>query len=108
MPDALSTYLMHGTVGAYVAALVSTWATQDWRARARCRGMNTSEFFAPTNGSMRLIREVCSGCPVRVDCLRYAMRERTIGIYGGTTFRQRERLRVRREAQAEADVVVYV
>jgi WhiB family redox-sensing transcriptional regulator len=84
MPDALSTYLMGSTVGAYVAELVSSWRSQSWRERARCRGMSTSEFFRPTNGSMRPARDVCGRCPVRIECLRYAMREHIdVGVYGG-------------------------
>jgi WhiB family redox-sensing transcriptional regulator len=108
MPDALSTYLMASTVGAYVGELVATWRSQDWRARARCRGTPVEEFFRPTNGSMRLIRELCNSCPVRTDCLRYALREDVVGVFGGTTYRQRERLRARRAAAGGAVEVVYV
>ncbi len=39
----------------------------------------------------------CRGCPVRVECLNYALAiPSTEGIWAGTNVRERDRLRVRR------------
>jgi WhiB family redox-sensing transcriptional regulator len=45
---------------------------------------------------------VCSGCPVRAECLELAMRNWTVGqhgVWGGTVPADRERLRAGRVAQ---------
>ncbi len=45
---------------------------------------------------------VCSGCPVRAECLELALRNWTVGqhgVWGGTVPAERERLRAGRVAQ---------
>lgn len=41
-------------------------------------------------------KNICYSCPLMADCLEYAINSQEIGIWGGTTERQRERLRKRR------------
>ena len=67
----------------------------DWRMQAACRGLDTSLFF-PERGDYAAVeaaKAVCSSCPVRVQCLVEALelpREMAeIGIWGGTSARQR-------------------
>ena len=38
-----------------------------------------------TNSALRL----CSSCPVKADCLKFALKEKAIGVWGGTTTLQR-------------------
>jgi WhiB family redox-sensing transcriptional regulator len=38
-------------------------------------------------------KAVCAGCPVRPACLRFALRERVEGVWGGTTDAERRGLR---------------
>lgn len=38
-------------------------------------------------------KKICSECPLKLDCLEYALRTHEIGIWGGTTESQRELLR---------------
>jgi WhiB family redox-sensing transcriptional regulator len=38
-------------------------------------------------------KAVCAECPVRIDCLQYALENNTAGIWGGLTERERRRLR---------------
>jgi WhiB family transcriptional regulator, redox-sensing transcriptional regulator len=65
-----------------------------------CRGMDPEIFFPDRGESLRPAKEVCGGCIVRDECLEYALdnRER-FGVWGGTSERERRRLRrARREA----------
>ena len=63
-----------------------------WQRRAACRGPESMLFFAPTVPETRPDREaresrakaICGECPVRSDCLDYALRIREAhGIWGG-------------------------
>ena len=51
-------------------------------------------------------KRICAACPVRAECLEYALsgadtwRGITTGIWGGTTPRERSRLRQARKAAA--------
>jgi WhiB family redox-sensing transcriptional regulator len=84
---ALADYLRHR--GKKVTALHTP---EDWQARAACRGQSAAIFFAPTHferkdarsARERQAKAVCSACPVRKECLSYALRIREPhGIWGG-------------------------
>lgn len=51
----------------------------------------------PTFPEVRAAKAICSGCSFQVECLEYAMAAGSdlVGIWGGTT--QRDRLRLRRK-----------
>jgi WhiB family transcriptional regulator, redox-sensing transcriptional regulator len=82
-----------------------------WQWQAACRGEDSSLFFAPNypeTKEEKTIRErqakgICSRCPVRIECLEYAIRIREPhGIWGGLNemerrilIRERERGRLR-------------
>lgn len=76
-----------------------------WQDRAACGGMEALLFFGPDNEprSAREIREakakaVCQLCPVRSQCLDYALRNSIRhGIWGGLN--EEERARERRRAR---------
>ena len=54
------------------------------------------EVFFPLRGATMQYQEaleICSGCPVRGECLQANLDE-PVGIWGGTTGRQRKRIRV--------------
>jgi WhiB family redox-sensing transcriptional regulator len=74
-------------------------AAQDWRADAACRGMDPELFF-PSAGDVagaEAARQVCAGCPVRAQCLDYALRApETRGVWGGETDRERRTIRKKR------------
>ena len=78
----------------------------DWRDRAACLGMDGELFFPGkedgSNTDNAAAKEVCEGCPVRHDCLEYALEAREkYGIWGGTS--ERERRDLRRERGLGAD-----
>lgn len=43
--------------------------------------------------NLALAKEICSKCPLQLNCLEYAIRNSEIGVWGGTTETQRENLR---------------
>lgn len=70
-----------------------------WRKDAACRNMDPAIFFpvglADEDTPMALM--TCRGCPVRIECLTTALAvPTTAGIWGGTTEKDRERIRRRR------------
>jgi WhiB family redox-sensing transcriptional regulator len=70
---------------------------QDWRAYAACAGSDPDLFFAAGALEHKLAKRVCRTCPVRAECLAYAMDEPVDhGVWGGLT--ERERRRFRRQA----------
>jgi len=77
-----------------------------WQWRAACRGEDTGLFFAPSSFESkpeRLARErqakaICGICPVRVECLEYAIRIREPhGVWGGLNEGERRALVRQRE-----------
>jgi WhiB family redox-sensing transcriptional regulator len=70
----------------------------DWQQDAACRGKGADMFFIERGASLHgydVARQICQRCPVREDCLAYAIdgAER-FGIWGGLTERERRRLRL--------------
>ncbi len=67
-----------------------------WQRRAACRTIATAAFF-PSGNYTRLAEEhakdVCASCPVRVQCLAFAMEHgEPFGIWGGRTAEERRGL----------------
>lgn len=55
-----------------------------WAERARCAGDDTDAWHSDDPGLQRYARQVCSECPVSVDCLTAAInRKERHGIWGG-------------------------
>ncbi len=76
------------------------YAATSWRADGACLSADPDLFFpiAPgtANGKqVALAQRICAGCPVRRECLDFALRNAEMhGIWGGTT--PEERVRARR------------
>ena len=72
-----------------------------WHDRANCKGANADLFFPERGASTRTAKAICRECPVRAECLEFALRSgEKFGIWGGLS--ERERRRVRRERQIAA------
>lgn len=64
-----------------------------WMVFRACRDAEADLFFASTKEDQRQALAICASCPVRVDCLEYALEARErFGIWGGMTEKQRRRL----------------
>jgi WhiB family redox-sensing transcriptional regulator len=71
-----------------------------WRTKALCAQTDPEAFFPEKGGSTRDAKRVCTGCPVRAECLKFALvNDERFGIWGGLSERERRRVRLeRREA----------
>ena len=70
--------------------------SDEWMQRAACKGMDPEIFFpeAAHGPAGDEARAVCETCPVRVQCLEYALANvEPDGIWGGKTWRQRRKIR---------------
>lgn len=64
-----------------------------WQARAACRGVDPSLFFPETRKDSDTAMKICAGCPVRLQCLDFAIVTREAqGVWGGTNERQRRKM----------------
>jgi WhiB family redox-sensing transcriptional regulator len=71
----------------------------NWRLAAACRRADPELFFpigtaGPAASQVVEARRICLACPVRSDCLDWAIRSgQDHGIWGGTTEEERRILR---------------
>jgi len=72
-----------------------------WRSDAACRDLPTDLFFPVGHGpraqdQARLAKQICADCPVRQECLDYALEGNSrYGVFGGLDEDERHRLRRR-------------
>jgi WhiB family redox-sensing transcriptional regulator len=68
---------------------------EDWRVRARCGTENAEVLFRP-GAYQRQAKLFCLPCPVRAECLGWAMDHHVEeGVWGGMTERERRAARLR-------------
>lgn len=70
-----------------------------WSADAACRGTPNPDGWFPESGYGidPDVQATCDACPVRFDCLDYAVRWKIdYGVWGGLTIAARKRLRRQR------------
>ena len=74
--------------------------TPAWMDHARCRTLSPTEFFPSDGVGVEVAKRVCAECPVKSECLEYALTYRIDhGVWGGCSERERRRiLRSRRVA----------
>lgn len=71
------------------------FAEQPWIDQAACRSTTTPDqwFPEPGHGVKDDVRALCHGCPVRFECLDYAVTWKIrYGVWGGLSFTERRRL----------------
>ena len=78
-------------------AAPDTIDTHRWQDDAACREVGWGAFFVehPTLPvSYAKARAICARCPVRVECLEFALETNSeYGIWGGVTETERKRMR---------------
>lgn len=83
--------------------------TSRWQHLAACRGVDAVYFFAPNyfekrsekNAREAVAKEICARCPVREDCLEYALDVREAhGTWGGLNEMERRALLRQRTRRA--------
>jgi WhiB family redox-sensing transcriptional regulator len=92
-PDPVTLWLM--APGApELLDLETVTARPAWMAQGACRGTATAMFFTELGGDVRPAKALCAECPVRVECLDYAVADSSLeGIWGGVSARRRAKLR---------------
>lgn len=64
-----------------------------WRAHRACADRDVSFFFPSDRGGVKRAIKVCDSCPVREQCLEFAICNQIVdGIWGGTTETTRVKL----------------
>lgn len=85
----------------------------DWRDSAACQGMDPDLWF-PVSAEprsrleaehLKLALDTCRSCPVRLECLEFAVRTGQRGTWGGMTERQRSYSRACRKLRRESVAV---
>ena len=73
-----------------------------WMQKGKCRGLQTDIFYSEQGRrSINTAKAICSECPIRQQCLDYAMRNQELyGIWGGHTEIERKKLRKEWEEKA--------
>lgn len=67
-----------------------TWS---WHTDAACRGVDAELFFPGNDEESGPAKAVCAVCPVRENCLAFALRRgERYGVWGGLTEKERTRL----------------
>lgn len=85
-------------------------ADYTWRRNAICRDTDPDLFFPVGTTGYALVqidkaKQVCGECPVKVDCLQYALdTNQDSGIWGGTSEEERRAIRRRLAARHAAAV----
>lgn len=81
--------------------------TARWQNHANCLGVNPDLFYPERGESTREAKAVCKACDVRPDCLEYALKGgEKFGIWGGTSERERRRIRRERKKAGLQDKVL--
>lgn len=77
-----------------------------WQLQANCLGIDPDLFFPERGVSTKEPKAVCKGCPVKEECLAYALENsEKFGIWGGLSERERRRIR-RQRAMARRGIQV--
>lgn len=72
-----------------------------WMDHALCQDVDPGVFFPERGQPTAPAKRICAACPVRAECLSYAVdRYMTHGIWGGTSERERRQIRADRRRAA--------
>jgi len=92
-----------------------SWYVPEWHTWALCGGMSFAAFFGaasderPTmkRSEISYARRVCAACPVKRECLDWSLTNgEAFGVWGGTSGRQRSRMRAEmRSGATQVEVV---
>lgn len=70
---------------------------EDWVKGAVCSETDPEIFHPEKGGSTRPAKAICGGCPVRAQCLQYALEHNEqFGVWGGLSERDRREFKTRK------------
>jgi WhiB family redox-sensing transcriptional regulator len=65
----------------------------DFMQEGLCAQTDPEAFYPEKGGTTRAAKAVCGACPVRTECLTYALESgERFGVWGGMSERERRRL----------------
>lgn len=74
-------------------------APPEWTRDAVCAQTDPEAFFPEKGDSTRPAKRICAACPVRAECLAYALdHDERFGVWGGLSAVERRRLKRRAAA----------
>src|ERR1700727_1972045 len=73
----------------------------DFREAGACRGRDPDIFYPQRGQANTLAVGICAQCPVVAACLEWALHHERLGIWGGTSERQRKQIRRQRAIRIE-------
>lgn len=77
-----------------------------WQDEARCKGRSSTVFYPQRGVPTASARALCKECPVKRECLEYALAaDERFGIWGGLSERERRKLQRERKRAAAAVAV---
>ncbi len=81
------------------AAPVDADSTTAWMSQGNCRNYAPAVFFPSDGVGVDRARKICNNdCPVKDQCLEYALEQRIEhGVWGGASERERRRILKRRK-----------
>lgn len=87
---------------ANLAVLLDELDIPEFMGHGLCAQTDPEEFFPEHGESTALAQRVCGACPVRAECLEYALdRGERYGIWGGTSEQQRRAMLAERQAAGQ-------
>lgn len=90
MRSTYSTIRRPADVSGFLSCLVSP----GWMADGVCAQTDPELFFPDKGGATKEAKRVCGGCPVKGECLAFALEnQERFGVWGGLSERERRRLR---------------
>ena len=101
--DTVSVVTIANDVDEDLAALI-VQQRPAWQARAACRDLPNEVFFAGQGRRPDDAKHICRPCPVRRQCLAFALATPEpidYGVWGATTRKERQELRRQHVASSE-------
>ena len=78
----------------YTGSTLDTLIDDNWWDRAACLCVDDEAFFPERGGSTYEAKKLCKICPVKDECLEYALeRDESWGVWGGTSEKERRKLK---------------
>lgn len=78
-----------------------------WRDGAVCASIDGDLWFPEVGGPTRALKRICHTCPVRADCLTFALDTgQRYGVWAGYT--DHELQRIRRDGDERASIFAYL
>jgi len=64
-----------------------------WMVDGLCTQTDPNLFILDMGESAKPAKKVCAACPVLVECREFALANDVVGVWGGTTWLERNRMK---------------